>query len=205
MRAIFYRDLLFFQAQKKAVLIAIPLFTLWSLFIQQGIFTLSLFIGFVTIQIVAILQEDVACGYHELVYATLGAKPYILSKYVGSVIAASGATLILLPILLLVRWLAGQSLELLLVSILLSWYATFFILSIIIPLYLFTKASLSQVIFFILFMVPLLLAGVLSIKWDMTAEQITTILLPYLSIGAIGVSLIYGISLLFSLYYSKRS
>lgn len=205
MRAIFYRDLVFFNAQKVALLVGLLLFTLWSLFTQQGVFTLSLFIGFVTIQIVAIIQEDVVSGYNELVYATIGAKPYIVSKYIGSVIAASSATLLLLPILLLVILLTKQSLSLLVFSLLLSWCFTFFILSFALPLYLFVSTNLSQVVFLTLFVAPLLLVAVTNIKREMSAEQIMIKLLPYSATMIVIVVVFYSVSLLFSLYYSKRS
>lgn len=205
MRAIFYRDLVFFNAQKVALLVGLLLFTLWSLFTQQGVFTLSLFIGFVTIQIVAIIQEDVVSGYNELVYATIGTKPYIVSKYIGSVIAASSATLLLLPILLLVILLTKQSLSLLVFSLLLSWCFTFFILSFALPLYLFVSTNLSQVVFLTLFVAPLLLVAVTNIKREMSAEQIMIKLLPYSATMIVIVVVFYSVSLLFSLYYSKRS
>lgn len=205
MRAIFYRDLVFFNAQKVALLVGLPLFTLWSLFTQQGVFTLSLFIGFVTIQIAAIIQEDVVSGYHELVYATIGVKTYIFSKYIGSVIAASSATLLLLPILLLVTLLTKQSLGLLVFSLLLSWCFTFFILSIALPLYLFVSTNLNQVVFLALFVAPLLLVAVTNIKREMSAEQIMIKLLPYSATMTVAVVVLYSVSLLFSLYYSKRS
>ena len=205
MRAIFYRDLVFFNAQKVALLVGLPLFTLWSLFTQQGVFTLSLFIGFVTIQIAAIIQEDVVSGYHELVYATIGVKTYIFSKYIGSVIAASSATLVLLPILLLVTLLTKQSLSLLVFSLLLSWCFTFFILSIALPLYLFVSTNLNQVVFLALFVAPLLLVAVTNIKREMSAEQIMIKLLPYSATMTVAVVVLYSVSLLFSLYYSKRS